>query len=95
MHGDQEAAERVGAVALTGVEAWLGNLAEDEEGDGGDRDGEECADDAEQGAADEGGDHDQGAGDVDGLLEHPRLHHVVLELLVEGVEDEGGDARGR
>ena len=42
--------------------------------------------------ADQRRDHGGRAGQVDGLRHHPRVDHVVLDLLVDHVEDHAGDA---
>ena len=41
--------------------------------------------------ADQRGDHDDRAGQVDRARHHPRVDHVVLELLVDDVEDHAGE----
>ena len=70
------------------------DLLDDEQDRGGDRDRDERAEDAEQRAAGERRDHDDGAGHRHRAVHDARAEDVCLDLHVDEVVDRGGD-RGR
>src|SRR5215211_2106794 len=79
--------------ALGGVGFADPDFSDDEEDGGGAGDGEQGADDPEEGAAQEGGDDGDRAGDVDGSAHDAGGNDVVLDLLVDDAVDEAGNAR--
>ena len=73
----------------------LRQLLHDDLDRGDDRDGDDRADHAHQGAEDHHADDDEEARDVRRLAEDRRLQHVVLELLVDEDDGEHDQRRGQ
>ena len=77
---------------LRGIQGWLDDLAEEQQYRSQGGDGDDGADDPEQHAADDGGEHHEGARHLDGAAHHGGIEHVGVELLVDEEEDDGGYA---